>query len=92
MADIQQRSEEREEAQQQRQKEEARREEARAEESHSQEGQPEKGPGPTKVTLKQRVLDKRRDHHSHVTRRGTLLMYISLILTCEVPRGVVRQD
>ena len=30
-----------------------------------------KGPGQRKVTLKQKLLEERRDHHTHNTRRGT---------------------
>ena len=70
-----------EEAQQQKE-EEVRRKEAKAEELHLQkEGHPEKRPGQKEVTPKQRLLEERRDHHSHVSRRGTWPMYITLILT-----------
>ena len=60
-----------EEAEQQRDEEEARREEARVEETHWQEEVvAEKSPGQRKVTLKQR-LKERRELQSHDTRRGT---------------------
>ena len=64
---------EREEAQKQQQREEkARREEARVEETHSQEEELQKKvPGQRKGTLKKRLLEERRDHHSYDARRGT---------------------
>ena len=46
-------------------------EEARVDESHSQGGDiQKKGPGEKVVTLKQRLLEERRQHYSHNTRRG----------------------
>ena len=64
---------EREEAQQQSQrKEEARREEARrSNHTLKRKDNQKKGPGQKEVTLKQRLVEERWNHHSRVTRRGT---------------------
>ena len=74
-ADIQQKRQEmevreREEAQQQREEEASWRQEWRKHTGKRRELQ-KKGTKQIKMTLKQRLLEERSDHHSHDTRRGT---------------------